>query len=328
MTNAPDGFKRFHEKIVLGKTQENRIDSAWGTLVPKLIEHYGLADGQVFLQGSYPNGTAIKPDPEKEGGEYDVDLVCVSASSSATPDEALKELESALKEMGYGDQFDRNATRPCVRLHYAEDPSGAGFHVDVIPARASSPAPLEVPLPALGEWHGTDPARYTQWCQDRGEAFARTVQMLKRWRDHHQSARAAIKSIVLQVTVANSLDASSAQDGDRIAGTLHNMNELLGGSAAPPRIPNPVLPSENLAERWSQSEYDNFKKCLDAAVVLADEALGASSQSLSHQKWRELLGKDFPPAAGGGDKLPPPPGPMPGARKAPQEAPQRNEWAQ
>jgi Second Messenger Oligonucleotide or Dinucleotide Synthetase domain len=324
MTNVPDAFKTFHSKIELAKAQEDRIDAAWATLVRRLVEHYELEDGDVFLQGSYPNGTAIRPDPERDDGEYDVDLVCVAVRSDATPEEAIKELEDALDQLGYGDRFERDSTRPCVRLRYADDPSGEKLHVDVIPARPCATAALEVPRPGNG-WHDTDPAAYTQWCQDLGDPFARTVQMLKRWRDRHQGARKAIKSIVLQVLIAHCLD-TSAQDGNRIRATLQNLASMLAEHQQPPRVENPVLASENLAERWEQSDYDDFKRCLSEALQIANEAMDALSESESRNKWRELFGKDFP-ASGDDRRLPIPPTPAPGTTKVPQEAPQRNEWA-
>jgi hypothetical protein len=324
VSNVPDAFKTFHSKIELSEAQEARIDSAWETLVRKLIEHYELDQGQVFLQGSYPNGTAIRPDPALKDGEYDVDLVCVSARPDATPEEAIKELEDALEELGYGERFERDSSRPCVRLRYADDPSGEKFHVDVIPARRSSSAALEVPRPGHG-WHDSDPAAYTQWCQNLGDPFARSVQMLKRWRDHHQGARKAIKSIVLQVLVAHCLD-QTTQDGDRIQATLQNLDAMLAEHDQPPRVENPVLPDENLAERWEQSDYQDFKRCLSEAVKIANEAMAAMSDTESCNKWRELFGKDFP-TSGDNKPLPIPPVPAPGTTKTPQKAPQRHEWA-
>src|SRR5688572_13259204 len=124
-----DEFDTFHAAIVLGKEQTDRIDSAAQHLAEYLYNHYSLPENEVFLQGSYPNGTAVKPDPERAGGEYDVDLVSVSAKARVSPEQALDELESALADSGdFKDRIDRDPDRPCVRLRYADDPIG-GFHV-------------------------------------------------------------------------------------------------------------------------------------------------------------------------------------------------------
>jgi hypothetical protein len=321
-----DAFDTFHDAIVLGQEQTERIDSASQYLAQYLHNHYSVAKDQVFLQGSYPNGTAVKPDPERDGGEYDVDLVSISAQPEATPEQALDELETTLAASGdFKERIDRDPERPCVRLRYADDDVG-GFHVDVTPARpaTSGQAPLEIPRPGHG-WHDTAPSEYTQWCRDRGPAFARTVQMFKRWRDHNQSARKAIKSIVLQVLIAQEL-VDDQSDGVRLAGTLTNIENFLGGYEQPPETKNPVLDSENLTERWEDDDYRDFKQTVADAAALAREALGAGDPDRSHELWRKLLGKDFPPAPKRGT-LPPPPRPAPGTRTTPQEAPSRVEWA-
>lgn len=322
----PDAFDTFYDAIVLGKKQTDRVDSAAKHLSEYLRNSYGISGDQVFLQGSYPNGTAVKPDPEGDGGEYDVDLITVSADAQATPEEALDELENSLAASGdFKDRIDRDSERPCVRLRYAEDEVG-DFHVDVTPTRppADGNAPLEIPRPGSA-WHDTAPREYTDWCRDQGKAFARTVQMFKRWRDHNQDARQAIKSIVLQVLVAQEL-VDDASDAERLAGTLTDIESFLGQHEQPPEINNPVLPAENLTERWSDDDYRDFKATVGEAAKLAREARDAGDRETSHKLWRELLGKDFPLAPKGGP-LPPPPGPAPRTRETPQEAPSRVEWA-
>jgi hypothetical protein len=91
-------------------------------------------DPQVYSQGSFRLGTAIKP--ENEDGQYDVDCVCelrALAKTSLT--------QAKLKEMlGYEVELyrrDRSMINPlvegrrCWTLEYAE---GAQFHLDIVPA--------------------------------------------------------------------------------------------------------------------------------------------------------------------------------------------------
>jgi hypothetical protein len=47
----------------------------------------------VFLQGSYANGTAVKP---VEGGEYDVDIICISAADDDSAPGAIQDLYDTL----------------------------------------------------------------------------------------------------------------------------------------------------------------------------------------------------------------------------------------
>jgi hypothetical protein len=322
--NLPADFQLFYELIELGDRQAQRINSAAGTLRAYLLRYYSLHEEDVFLQGSYPNGTAIKPDPEDENGEYDVDLISVSAAAGASPDEALKDLEDALSKDGnYEKQIEReNPKTPCVRLRYADDEIG-GFHVDVTPARpCNGEASLEIPRRGVG-WQPTSPAEYTQWCRDQGTDFARLVQMLKRWRDHHQDARRAVRSIVLQVLVAENR-VWGGDDARSVAGTLRAISQALAKSPlSPPKILNPVLRSENLAERWPDADYRNFRSVVDKAATLAEKALNEPGLNESRILWRELFGRDFPP--------PEEPGPYSRpvsqqVRTRAQQAPPRVEW--
>lgn len=323
--NLPVDFQKFYERIELGETQTNRINSASVRLHDYLRDYYGLRSDEVFLQGSYPNGTAVKPDPEDDKGEYDVDLVSISASPSATPDEALQDLEDALAEdPDYKERIEKDdRKKPCVRLRYADDEIG-GFHVDVTPARPhSGDAPLEIPRRSVG-WQPTAPREYTQWCRDQGDYFARLVQMLKRWRDHHQDARQAVKSIVLQVLVASNR-VHDTDDARAVTGTLRAIATALAASpSSAPELPNPVLPSENLAARWSDADYRAFRSVVEKAAALAEEALAEPDMNASRTLWRELLGTDFPPPEKRGVFTPPPP-PSSG-RSRPQKAPSRVEW--
>lgn len=297
--DLPDAFDTFHDKISLGTKATQKIEQATRGLTNHLSVEYGLGEGAVFLQGSYPNDTAVEPEDRHEG-EYDADLISISAPEGASADDALNELVDVLSRNATYERLiklEGSKKKPCVRLRYADDDIG-GFHVDVVPARASTSDDLQGPLevPRRGEgWHDTAPEQYTQWCRDNGPRFARTVKMLKRWREHHQPARQSIKSIVLQVLASNSLG-SQGSDGEALLSTLQGIKAVLDASDGVPVVRNPVLDAENLAARWDATAYGNFRKELEEAVDLAHRALSSSSIEESHRLWGELLGDDFPPA--------------------------------
>jgi hypothetical protein len=325
----PDAFDKFYDAISLGATPRQRIESASNGLINYLTRKYGLGPGEVFLQGSVPNRTAIEP--ADSDGEYDADLVAICAATGASPDDALDDLEARLAEDGtYAELLKKEGARkkPCVRLRYADDEVG-GFHVDVVAARASTSldaqAPLEVPRRGDG-WHDTAPAEYTEWCGQEGPRFARTVMMLKRWRDEHQPARQSISSIVLQVLAARAVGSQSS-DGEALVGTLETMRARLAESPdEPPVIRNPVLEAENLATRWEPAAYRNFRNELDEAASLARRALESIDEAESHRLWRELLGEDFPAEPSERSKRIPPTAPAPGFERAPQTPPRRERY--
>ncbi len=280
-------FQRFLENVALGERQIERMDSAANTVGSFLTTSYGLTEGDVFLQGSYANGTAIEP---VAGGEYDVDLVAVCADPNAQPADALNDLEQRFTADGrFRDRIKRK--KPCVRLEYAPDDVGR-FHVDVVPVRARTLAPLEAPRRNEG-WRGTAPAQYTAWCTNQGPLFVRTVQILKRWRSEQQTVRTAIKSIVLQVLISTVMP-EIADDATRTAATLRALHDQLSGLQTPPVVRNPVLESENLATAWSNETFKSFVSELAEAVELVDQATNASDAVEAADAWRELLGDDFP----------------------------------
>jgi len=291
--NLPGDFEAFHGELELGQKQLDRIRSAAESLTSYLRDAMNLDAEDIFLQGSITNETAIKPDPEKEDGEYDVDLVVISAGPDDSPDAALDALEGVLERHGtYGPMIEPRADRPCVRLRYADDEIG-GFHVDLVPARRSSDeAPLEVPRPGEG-WRPSAPAEYAQWCRERGPEFGRVVRMLKRWRNHYQSAREAVKSIILQVLIADHFP-STSDDAERVALTLRGIADFLSQHDTKPEIRNPVLPSEVLSDRWDDDSYAQFRSFVAEAAEVAEAALAEQDANTSRELWGRLFGNSFP----------------------------------
>jgi predicted nucleotidyltransferase len=309
----PEAFAQFHGRIALTPFSEERINSAWGRLHAYLVNRFDLADVFVYIQGSYANDTAVKP--ADQDGEYDLDIVSVHVEDGTPAEDAIEELTATLAlDADLADRIEPNKSgRPCVRLRYADDPEGFGFHVDVVPARGQDPtATIEVPMRGQEGWRNSAPYAYTQWCQAQADLFPRTVRFLKRWRDEH--GEGSVPSIVLQVLIASHLNPTAASDAEAVAGTLISMREILAQSpGSAPTISNPVLPAENLAERWDDDDYTKFCGELNEAVVLAEEALAAPDEQASHDAWVRLFGDDFPASPenvekiGGGTPPPPPP---------------------
>lgn len=282
-------FEQFINQVSLPALAIDRIESASATLTEFLVKAFGLLDADVFLQGSYPNGTAVRP---LDGGEYDADIVCVMANGQETADAALNRLEDALRTDGrYAERV--VSKKPCVRLEYAEDAIGK-FHLDVVPVRRTVSGGVRLDAPRRGEgWHATAPAEYTSWCTDQGVNFERTVKTFKRWRDDQQSVRHAIKSIVLQVLVSQYMT-SHADDAARLHGTFAAMHGALSPLRAAPVVANPVLPTENLAARWSDTSFGEFVAELAEACEVSARAVTTVDSVEAADAWREILGEAFP----------------------------------
>lgn len=288
-------FDRFMDNLSLGEPQTSRIESAANGIMTFLRAEYGLTEKQVFMQGSYPNGTAVEP---VQDGEYDVDIVAYCVDGETSPTAALNDLQRRFE--GNGKYASRVVPKtPCVRLDYAKDIVGK-FHVDVVPVRQNtdwaSVAPLDAPRRG-SEWNETAPQEYTNWCAVQGEHFARTVRIMKRWRDEQQPVRSAIKSIVLQVLVAECMPVNIADDQERVVETLDRLYWRLSSLSGPPAVINPVLPTENLARRWTQGAFESFVRELQEAVEICGHAASAADKLQAIDAWRELFGEDFPAMA-------------------------------
>jgi hypothetical protein len=289
-------FDKFLVTISLTATQKQRIESAVQSLRNYLAAFFELDESGVFVQGSYATNSAIKPAPTNDDGEYDVDLMVVCGNVNDEPQEVKTKVVEALEFHGtYKEKIEYTPpSKPCVRLRYADDNTGK-FHVDLVPARTSSSFGIPLEVPRSDEWKGTAPAEFAEWSKNQGENFRRTVMMLKRWRDEQQETKRGVKSIIFQVLIAKHLSASK-DDATRITQTLESMSQAYADLETPPKVVNPVLPSENLSEKWTNVDFKDFTSSLKDAAELAREALKETDEALSTEKWQALLGGTFPNA--------------------------------
>lgn len=303
MSNIPTAFRTFFERIELDAFAEDRIASAWQRLQPYLAAAYGIRSDKVFVQGSTANGTAIRP--EDEDDEIDLDIIVHGVGPHTTAADAIGGMREVLsRDADLKQRLEHDVPgRPCVRLDYARDRAGKGFHIDITPARnGQSDGPLDVPMRGREDWKASAPAEYTRWCFDQGESFRRTVRMLKRWRDHHD---ARIKSIVLQVLIARHVPQAGG-DADRLTAALEGIRDFLATSPnTAPLIENPVLRTENLAGRWDDDDYRRFRVTVGEAARQARTALRSTDDGTSHMLWKALLGDDFPAPPRGSSRVPP-----------------------
>ena len=143
------------------------------------------------------------------------------------------------------------------------------------------------------QWKPTAPAEYRDWCMNQGELFRRTVMMLKRWRSEQQAEQKVIKSIVLQVLVADAMPKIS-DDAARIAARFRNLYATLTPLTQPPVVLNPVLSIENLSKNWTADDFRGFVAELRQAVEVISKAEAANEFIDKADAFRELFGSDFP----------------------------------
>jgi hypothetical protein len=241
----------------------------------------GTAD-DVYVQGSFRIGTAVRPVSERD--EYDVDLVAplLLRRESATKDDLKERIGKRLKEeSSYRACIEER--RRCWTLHL-----GDGFHVDVLPAvpcenGGDGSSRIWIGDTEQRPWLTSDPIGFAHWFVRRAgrhydesraalamEARAdvstvpawrvkaplqRVVQLLKRHRDVHFQSPGVHDLRPISVVVTTLAARAYGEEGDlweafrRTVAALDGFAPLVDGKF---RIPNPVNEEENFADRWNE----------------------------------------------------------------------------
>lgn len=273
---------------------------------------------QVFPQGSFRLGTAIKP---WRDGEYDLDLACryqIGISASSHTQEQLKtilgdDLAAYRRERQIQERLEER--HRCWRLHYRD---GLLFHLDALPgipheqsvrlllkermilAGTTENLANEVAELALAitdnrrpdyrqlsrDWNISNPEGYARWFIARmrlgQEALVkralmehvasvdklpvyrwktplqRAVQLLKRHRDIMFADNPDAKPISVIITTLAALAYDGTSDLATALNTiLRNMGSMVRSSL--PRVPNPVNPAEDFADKWPTPDGQKLK---------------------------------------------------------------------
>ncbi len=286
----------------------------------------------VYPQGSMALGTTIRPLSDKE--DYDIDLVCLlrNYKNGHNPRLVKKVVGDRLKAHElYKDKIDAvGEKKRCWTMEYD------GFHMDILPCvpRYGIYCPPQKTAICLTHRYDTalyrflpsDPEKYRDWFLERtrcegnplvlnakfhsevkplrqimcATTLQKAVCILKRHRDVMFESRPDLKPISIIVTTL----AAQAYQGDY--GVYKTLTRLLakegmrsfiqedGGDC---RIPNPVLPEENFAEKWKNNPAMKVAMLtwLDKArEELVDIPLGKKGTSL-YDWYKEVL-KEAPVA--------------------------------
>ncbi len=306
-------FKQFHRNIKLKKKRLERISSALSNLETVIDGDDQLSDLKIdlFQQGSVAIDTAVIP--TKNGAEFDADVVSVfdiirRPRDKQDPQNVIDWFADRLrKNDGIKPQVKRR-TR-CVRLEYAGD-----FHIDIVPAHGGKTGAILVPIKTDNgwEWKPSDPRGYINWVLyiDRDlydHKFGRVVKMLKHWRNLKMGEASAPKSILLTAMLGYRIKCADASqrpsDAESLVEVMEALNTDLKGHNTKPRVNNPSMKSEDLAERWDDEGFMIFKDKFDWATQKARQALDENDRDRSIGLWQGIFGsRYFPTELDGGGK--------------------------
>ncbi|GAC58504.1 Hypothetical protein GOHSU_41_00430 [Gordonia hirsuta DSM 44140 = NBRC 16056] len=273
---------------------QSRIDtlhsrvSALDTALEESVILEDKLDGSLIPQGSFAHRTIIKP---LYGNDFDADvLIPMSEQDEWEPKRYTVELKKALDAVPrYAEKTELG--KRCVTIQFAND-----FHIDVVPFIERADGNTYITHRTRNEFIRQDPTALTDWLNEQNSTtnghLVRTIRLVKWLRD-----RSSIDcpSVVLAALLAGQVEGSTSLDGyGNVATTftalLEDLRDYLELHSAPPWVDDRI--GQNLADRLTQTGFNNLKSQLKRWARLARKALDADA-SESIDKWRKLLGDSF-----------------------------------
>lgn len=269
------------------KTLHSRV-TAVNTFIAGHEDLNELITGDVIPQGSFAHKTIIRP---YSGNDFDADvLVPLDEQNDWEPRHYTEALHKALQSSArYRDKAVLG--KRCVKLDYAAD-----FHIDLVPFVTRDDGSTYITHRTRNEFIRQDPVAYTAWFEDNNRTthghLVRVVRLMKYLRDR---SSVQVPSVVLSALLADRVRSfAGVDDYDNVATTLTSLvkalHEYIDPMVTPPWVDDRI--GQNLADRLTQSGFENLQSQLKTWSKLMSEALDADADE-SVEKWRKLFGESF-----------------------------------
>lgn len=292
MSACNDAFKAFlSDHVNLNQTRWNNLLSRVSTLNDFVNNDDAVGEcvtEDVIPQGSYARRTIIRP---IDGKDYDADvLVPMDEVDGWEPEDYVPALhrafESSARYVGKSTMKKR-----CLRVQYAD-----AFHVDLVPFVDRAGARY-ITHRTDNRWIMQDPTALTEWFEGQNRAtdgnLIKVVRLVKYLREN---SSAEIPSVVLTALVAGQVNPYGDPTYNSVASTLNTLvaklDEYLNPSDSPPVVDDRSGYGEDLANRWTQTDFSAFKSRLRTWTSKIRDAYEAPyAESIA--KWRAVFGDDF-----------------------------------
>ncbi|MEK1313747.1 nucleotidyltransferase [Limosilactobacillus fermentum] len=176
------------EDIELTKTQRERAVTLY-THLCEGIQARGL-NISFYPQGSFALKTAVRPFAKGKEQAYDVDVICNFddySKDELDSGQLMLLLRQTAREVCKERTLEMDYYERCVTVHYADDPSGVSFSIDLIPAVRESESKLAVlrakteeselvetsiAIDSLSKgWITNNPQGYRKWFEEKADQF-------------------------------------------------------------------------------------------------------------------------------------------------------------
>jgi hypothetical protein len=171
-------------------------------------------------------------------------------------------------------------------------------------AKAWLEHPLLIPDRDRGRWVETDPKRQLQWTTDLnaqcGDYFVPLVKIVKWWRKEAYEKPKYPKGYVLERLAGECVDKTKRDHAEGFVQLLANIQAKYASYATlgtVPNLPDPGVPSHNVAHRLSAEDFKLFIDRVEEALPTARAALEEKEIQKSADLWRRLFGTKFPAAS-------------------------------
>lgn len=247
-------------------------------------------------QGSWAHQTIIKP---VDGAEFDADLlVLVDHVDGWTAADYVRSLGKAFAESPtYAEKA--KVWDYCVTITYAGERK-----VDLAPCVVGRlwKNSLEVCNRTRNEFQRTEPVGYTTWLREKNalsgsNSFRKVTRLFKYLRDIKRTFTCS--SVLLTTLLGSRIqwydkDAAGFADVPTTLKTvIGRLDDWLQARPTRPTVPNPMLPEEDFAANWTDTQYSNFRVFVHKYRGWIDEAYETEGRDESIRAWRKIFGDQF-----------------------------------
>ena len=307
----PSYFKEFLAEIEPSPSYKDDQKTGHLTLRKRLAsdDQFGLIHVNTFLQGSYKRNTAIHP-----GKDVDIVVVTSLDPDTVTPSDANAILGKCLRK--YYEKVEPQSRSFGVTLSYVsmDVVLATSRHIRVDASFQKSlrgidgfeqasewtEHPLLIPDRDLGKWVETHPKRQLAWTTELNEEcggyFVPLVKMFKWWRSECYERPKNPKGYVLERLAGACVDRSQRDHAEGFLSLLRNLQTTYSGYPAArsvPHLPDPGVPSHNVAHRLSAEDFATFVEKVAQALPIARAAVDETDTKRSAELWRKGLCQNY-----------------------------------
>lgn len=290
MADCHDLFQDYLTKIRLNETKRSELRDIRNANRKRIKKHFREVLKRLvplfYGQGSYMMRTTATP----LDGEYDIDdgvyLQGLGTDESTWPTPETVHGWIVDATTGFTDEAPKDK-KTCVRVRYA-----GNFHLD-LPIYAMSASGVPKIFVKGTKPFESDPRGFTEWfcghVKGSGEQLRSVVRYLKGWRDKQQGGASIASGLALTILATDHFVADERDDISLVRTVERIYAHLEGGG----KISKPVTPYEDLSEKWTEIQRNNFLTKLKNLRDRGQDAIDEEDLSVASGIWNKLLGDRF-----------------------------------